>query len=584
MLILFKFPKINFNIKRDWPFALLFLLLLLLIIYFICVMKLTKKNKKAIKESTSGKNNIRLFTLYYKENYIYVVDKKNFKGKKKESFDWFYKSFTKEDQIKVKIWINEIIENDKSFINSISVHTKINTFKKAIFSVLSCTSYDLDSGIIHIESHLFPNISTKKIYNKKISIISKKEITSIFLSLKQENINIFLISLYIKNEKNRINITNRLLITLLLSRLKRIVPNYVKISAISENEIALLETKTINKNKSIALAHRISNEISKILFLNSLQDNFTYRIGIANGNNKNQSFDELIENCREMCLNSLQNHSNFIVYNTLDANNEIKGLITKEKLKALIKQEAVNVEYNTILNCNNGHVEGFYTNILPKNNLFKNINDIQEISLENNLYKELMEMLYTKINSVYVNRYFITSDKRRLFIDFNINEYQDIIDIVNNAYSPENVKTVFILNDIDIIKEASSNNKFLNEAIETLSKCDKLRLGLRLTSTSLELSDDLLQYFNYFIVDYKNNFANVLSSIQDQILLQSLVNNLLEIKNVKLIGVNLTSWQAIEYFSSLGFHYVSGPVLGQQLNSLPPIETKKINKLMSFNE
>ena len=58
----------------------------------------------------------------------------------------------------------------------------------------------------------------------------------------------------------------------------------------------------------------------------------------------------------------------------------------------------------------------------------------------------------------------------------------------------------------------------------------------------------------------------------------------MEYASIQMTAVNLTSWQAIEYFSSLGFKYVSGPYFGQENNKLPSIETKKINKLVSLNE
>ena len=50
----------------------------------------------------------------------------------------------------------------------------------------------------------------------------------------------------------------------------------------------------------------------------------------------------------------------------------------------------------------------------------------------------------------------------------------------------------------------------------------------------------------------------------------------------KLVAVNLKSWQAIEFFTSLGFKYVSGPYFGSEINKTPSIDTKKINKLLSL--
>ena len=88
--------------------------------------------------------------------------------------------------------------------------------------------------------------------------------------------------------------------------------------------------------------------------------------------------------------------------------------------------------------------------------------------------------------------------------------------------------------------------------------------------------------FDYYIFDQESSFSNILTSTQDQILLQNLVNNLMDFSSGKLSAVNLKSWQAIEYFSSLGFTYVSGSYFGMENNKAPTIDTKRINKLLSL--
>ena len=98
------------------------------------------------------------------------------------------------------------------------------------------------------------------------------------------------------------------------------------------------------------------------------------------------------------------------------------------------------------------------------------------------------------------------------------------------------------------------------------------------------MSDEILKLFDYFIFDFNENFSSLLSSNQEQILIQNLVTTLFDYPTGKLLAVNLSSWQAIEYFASLGFKYVSGPIFGQEINKIPPVNTKKINKLLSMNE
>ena len=55
---------------------------------------------------------------------------------------------------------------------------------------------------------------------------------------------------------------------------------------------------------------------------------------------------------------------------------------------------------------------------------------------------------------------------------------------------------------------------------------------------------------------------------QDQILFQNLTNTLMDFPKGKLVAVNLKSWQAIEFFTSLGFNCRYSPLLSD-LTSIP---------------
>jgi hypothetical protein len=207
---------------------------------------------------------------------------------------------------------------------------------------------------------------------------------------------------------------------------------------------------------------------------------------------------------------------------------------------------------------------------------------MQEYISSHSQVKPLLEFLYKEINSIYINKYFLTNEQRRLFLKTNIKYSNDIIDIVRNIEVPENVKTIFVFQDKDITKEAMNNSKNLLDSLIELKQENRLKLGLEFTSTSLEMSDEILEMFDYFIFDQNNSFSQILTTTQDQILFQNLTNTLMEFPKGKLVAVNLKSWQAIEFFSSLGFKYVSGPYFGSEINKTPSIDTKKINKLLSL--
>ena len=582
-MVLFYF-KLDLSLEIIIPLGIIILLAITLFSFFIHSHFISYKHKKAINSFTSGKNNLRLFTIDYKNETIYVVDKKNFKTRRRETFKWFYNSFSNEDSIRVKVWINELIKEDKKVKDNLEVQVSIGG-KQKIFSVITCTGIDRENNIIHLESHLFSNIKNTRFNrrDKNSKIFNYHDLSSIYHSSKNEKFNVYLIRVFLsENSFNSKNIwTSKSLNTLLLSKINKYLSTNMKICQSSQNELVILESNISNKNTSIAFAHRFSSEVSKIINLNSLQNSYTYRIGIATGQIKQQTFDELVSFARKMTIEANEDNNDKIIYNSNYSNNEVEKQIL-EQINNIISNNLVDIEYTSMLNCTNGHLKGFFTNIIIKNDFFQTYLEMQEYASLHSQVKPLLEFLYKEINSIYINKYFLTTEQRRLFLKTNIKYVTDIIDIVNNIELPENVKTIFVFQDKDITKEAMNNSKNLLDSLCELKKESKLKLGIEFTSTALEMSDEILEMFDYFIFDQNNSFAQILTSTQDQILFQNLTNTLMDFPKGKLVAVNLKSWQAIEFFASLGFKYVSGPYFGSEINKTPSIDTKKINKLLSL--
>lgn len=576
--------KLNLSLEIIIPLGIIIILAITLFAFFIHSYFINSKHKKAIKSFTSGKNNLRLFTIDYKNESIYVVDKKNFKTRRRENFKWFYNSFSNEDSIRVKVWINELIKGDKKVKDNLEVQVSLGG-KQKIFSVITCTGIDRENSIIHLESHLFQNIKNTKYNNggKNSKIFNYHDLSSIYHSSRNEKFNVYLIRVFSsENSFNFKNIwTNKSLNTLLLSKVNRYLNTNMKICQTSQNELVILESNGSNKNTSIAYAHRFSSEVSKIINLNGLQNSYTYRIGIATGQVKLQTFDELVSFARKMTIEANNDYDDKIIYNSDYSNSEVKKQIL-EQINNIITNDLVDVEYTSMLNCTNGHLKGFFTNVIIKNDFFQSYLEMQEYAALHSQVKPIIEFLYKEINSIYINKYFLTTEQRRLFLKTNIKYVSDILSVVNSFSLPENVKTIFVFQEKDISKEAMNNSKNLLDSLIELKKENKLKLGIEFTSTALEMSDEILEMFDYFIFDQNNSFAQILTSTQDQILFQNLTNTLMDFPKGKLVAVNLKSWQAIEFFTSLGFKYVSGPYFGSEINKTPSIDTKKINKLLSL--
>ena len=566
-------------------FCIIVLLAICLIGFFIFIFILGHKNKKKLSSFSSGKNNIRLFTLNYEESSVYVVDKKNFKQKRKMDFDWFFESYPREDTLRTKIWLSELINNDRLVNDSIEVHVLIGKQKEPMFSVLTCTSIDTKKKIIHLESHLFPKIVSVKATNKKIDdkIMSYNYLSNTYHQEKHEKFNVYFLHLFIKNDDSISDRwTKKIIITTIMSKIKRLLKNSMLMCITRNNDLIILESSPGNKNKSLAFGHKISQEISKILFLNTLQNAYSYKIGIATKKDA-LSFDELVRSAKEMTLTNDETSSK-VLFNSITNTNNNNNEKFKDEIETIIKDKKLSIDYTSLVNCNNGHIKGFYTTLIPQSNIFNSFREIEDYAYSYGLLEKLITMIYKELNSIYTNKYFITSEKRRLFINIKPQYYKNVLNVVKDNKLPDNVKNVFVLNDKDMVNAAATNNKFLLESLSKLKSESNIRLGLEFTSSSLEMSDDMLRLFDYFIFNFQDNFPNILTSTHEQILFQDLRDTLLSYPNGKLTAVNLTSWQAVEYFSLLGFRYVSSSFFGKETNKAPQIDTRKINKLLSLKE
>ena len=196
----------NFDIKKDWLFIVFLIVFLTLIIYLLSIIIFTKRNDKFLSEFTNGKNNIRLFTIDFKKNQVYMVDKRNLKKKRIEELEWFYSGYTDEDAIKVKIWLAELIKSDRLVQNNLEVHIKLNNSKKPIFSVLTCTSIDYENQIAHFESHLFPEIKQKRFYKDFTEkIISENEIANLYKSNKHRYSHLYFVRIFKKDSLSEVS-------------------------------------------------------------------------------------------------------------------------------------------------------------------------------------------------------------------------------------------------------------------------------------------------------------------------------------------------------------------------------------------
>ena len=561
------------SLLSKWYVIVFLLCFLTILVFFIITLSLNrKKDHKVMMQKNL--NIVRLFSIHYKENYVYSIDKFDFRRKRKESLDWFYNSFTPQDKLRVVVWLSELQKEDHKVPHHLELHVKVKNIKQPIFCVISVSSINYEEGIIHIESRLFPNIKKNSRSKKKHidTITHYKDLPDVLALHPLSPKSVFLIKLYSTNElDDEQSSVNHLIITLIISHLARYCSDTRKICLLNSNEILVVDFKITTKNEAYALSHTLSNEISKILFLSSIYDDYEYRIGIVQTRECSINLAEEIRLAREMSIyaRSDESNSNAAIYDeNLNLQNDNQSSIIKN-IRNYMDRRLFSCKYVPILNTYDGSIFGYHCELYAPGALLNSIEDMQEYAIRNNFLTELNRILYLETNQVFnfntnLNRFVYTT------LGLKPSQYLSFIDLYTHSETPNQVKTIFIIEDSDLVEDQQRALEIIKEL-----KKNGMCLGLRITSTNLDLIPDIMKIFDFFFLG-EESFKNAYEA-QQQILYGDMLTRL-SFYSAQIISTNISSWPLIDFACRNSIKHVSSSLFGVDSKQLPIIDNKKLNK------
>lgn len=564
------------HIITSWYGILFITCFVILIIYFICFLSINpKKSKKRMMAKTL--NVVRHYSIHYKENYVYTFDKFRLKNGRRKSFEWFYDTFSLKDRKRVEVWLKELQKENHSVPHHLELHIKIKNVNTTIFTVISVSSINYDKGIIHLESRVFPNIKKTSNIRKRDRVITHyKELPDIISQNKTAPKNIFLIRLYSINELDDLSRINHLVITLIISRLLKYCSKTRFISLLNQNEILILDFKITTKNEAYALSHTLSAEISKILFLSSIYEDYEYKIGIVQKKECSATLNEEIKLAREMSILAQNDESNAveIIYdeNTHQNNNNKDESILKD-IRNYMDKRLFNCSYIPILNTYDSAIFGYMCELVAPNALINNVEDMLEYASKTNFLTELIRILYIETNKVFnlntnLNRFVYTT------MLLKPSYYLSFIDVYNHTEKPNHTKTIFIIEDDDLYEDQQKALQIIKE-LKKVGMC----LGLKITSTNLDLTPEIMRSFDFFFL-YEESFKKAYEA-QNQILYGDMISRL-SFYSAQIISVNISSWPLIDFACKHSIKHLSSPLFAEGTKILPQIDSKRINKFSSI--
>lgn len=567
-----------FELLTEWH-VIIFIVMILLLISLIIFTLVTIREKKLKQVCTYEDNNVRYFSIHYENNYVYAVDKRNLTLKRKERLSWFYNCFSPSDRYRVTFWLTELMKKDHSVPHHLEVTTKVKNVKHPVFTVIDVTHINYEEQIIHLESRLFPTIKReKKTKNSKSSIIYYTEMPKLLLEHEDNPRTLFLIRLSSIDsiEKDNTDVSHTLS-TLIMSRLVKFLSPTRYLCALKSNEIVIVDFKLRTKNEAIALGHSFAKEIKRTLGLSSINDSFSFRIGI-NQEKKNESdFSTLTRFAREVAIYAESNGliNDVIIYdsNSIRQEENVAQIITN--IKRNIDRRLFTCTYTPIINCKDGRTFGYDCSLHAPKSVVYSISSMLDYASHNNFLVDLLRILYLETNHAYSSNSSIAYTSQFLTMPIKLSFYEEIIDIFTRIQRPRNVNTIFILNDKDI------DEIDVNETISILKKLkhNNLTIGLEITSTSLTLLPEIVKQFDYFIIN-GHSFTNLKES-QHLILFSDMITRLGSYKGT-IIATELKTWVLIELFINLNITYISSPLFGQKDKQIPQPDIRKINKLQNI--
>ncbi len=566
------FENLNFDkflsYLKDYRFWIVIGAFLLLIILCITILVYYRKDYKRIALNNDDFNT-RYFVIHYEDQFVYAVDNKDLTNKKKESLDWFYSSFVSQDKLRVVVWLNALKNKNSDVSNFLEVHTKISFPKRNIYTILSVTSINYEKKIIHIESRIFPNIKkSRKELGIKLNIKNERDMPTLLKNNIEVPCTMFLCQFFNK-DTNQTRLNN-ILITIVMSKLLKYTSKTRYICSTENNSIVLISFNNCSDKEVSNLGNRLAKEISKVLFLSSLSNNVSYKIGVVKDNSREYDFYSLVTLGEEITSYAQRNQlsTNVIVYNPNMSYQIEEDSEDVDELKLIMKDNLLTHTITPIINTK-GQIFGYDVSFNILSEKIKSFETAQIIASENNYTLEFESILYRIAHSMFIGH----APKTNQYILFDIkpNCCNFINDIIANNNTAKKALTIFVLKDYDL------NSEIIQELKDYESH--GINFALEITSATLSLQAEDLKIFPYFVIR-ENTFIGSFTG-QNLAFFSDMINRISSYKG-KIIATGVSSWSTIETLLSLNINLISSKQLAQSTDELPTIDSKKIEKLLAL--
>ncbi|MCH5179778.1 MAG: EAL domain-containing protein [Erysipelotrichales bacterium] len=549
---------------------------IVLIVYFF----VSRKNENHKDKYNFAKNTIRVITINYKTGAVKYFDKNNISAQHECTFSQFLEFYSVEDGVRIEKWLEELFYSKKDVSDYLEADTIVDDEKRTYFSFLQVKQIDKKRRILHLEKCIMKNMDIKQFDNSK----DKKRITTTNIdqmftieNLKDKNKGSFLY-VSIRNTKLQDDDDDKV-DSMLFTSIKNIIIPYLKsncsIADYSQSAFTIFYPGISKRRNLLRMMQGISKTIARYLEINSYVEKYTYAISGCILNSELSSYKKLVRVTRSISPLAFNHPNHFMIYDeNIVSDNDVTTSYESE-FNSLIEKKDFKIFFQPIVDITKGSLLAYSSTIVCNNTIFGgDIQELKEYAYKMGKNKELFSLFNKRILARYKNE---NNSKVKLIYNVSVLEKDFIAKSFSHVNNLETENIILAFNEIELSEWLQDEA----EIVETLENLKEHGFALSLVISRKEslLTSEIMQLFDYFIID--RELTRACSKLGRSILIVHAIIE--ELKNYQkdIIAYDLDTTNSLYLLTKMGINLVSSNLISQSDEMILPIDTKRLEKVMS---
>ncbi len=558
----------------------------LAVIIFLYVLRVYSDDKFKLQvdyESTTT----RIYIVDVKNNKIVQFNKSDLANKVTYDLFSFYTSFHPNDSDRVKDWIYRICVDYKNADEYLEADISLDSNKRFSFALLRLLSYNANSGLIHLESHILKYITPNYLSNKKkvdhrripTGIVKRSQISNIINRNKSLSGYTFCIRFFYTRQKV---ISNDKIERYMVMNLKNSIYPFASGPKLSrqimdngESEVFIYDIHISSRETALQLAQSMAKTLKRQMEVNGFTGYINFAIGIIENGQFYQDYDTIEEKAREACISGQTNSQQIVFYQrNIKANNDMVKYT--EQIDHLLEEGVLRYLYRPIINVKTSQIIGYFEYVKAYDSPFSSFSEMSKYATRINKNLDLFALIAKHVISKFVNER--QSPSMDLFLSVSMVDINSVTEIISQIPYHDKANIVLVFDEQEV-NENSNNTELLIGTLNSL-RSNGFELALSLKDKNLLLDEKIYFLFHYFVVG-SAMMEEVKHNNRIRLSLYTLIESLLKY-NRPIIATDLEGWQAVELIIKSGINYISSDAVAPTNDMLLPVEKKKMEKVVQM--